>query len=92
MAEDLYRQTLEIVAHRPGYRDVTRWLGMYTIPFNVTGNPALSVPTRLSSSGLPLGLQIVGRAFDEATVLQIGAAYEAANGFGMLRPPLATAA
>jgi aspartyl-tRNA(Asn)/glutamyl-tRNA(Gln) amidotransferase subunit A len=73
-------------------RDVTRWLGMYTIPFNVTGNPALSVPTCLSSSGLPLGLQIVGRAFDEATVLQIGAAYEAANGFGMLRPPLATAA
>jgi aspartyl-tRNA(Asn)/glutamyl-tRNA(Gln) amidotransferase subunit A len=73
-------------------RDVTRWLGMYTIPFNVTGNPALSVPTALSSSGLPLGLQIVGRAFDEVTTLRIGAAYEAVSGFGRLRPLLARAA
>jgi len=73
-------------------RDVTRWLGMYTIPFNVTGNPALSVPTALSSSGLPLGLQIVGRAFDEVTTLRIGAAYEAVSGFGRLRPALAKAA
>jgi aspartyl-tRNA(Asn)/glutamyl-tRNA(Gln) amidotransferase subunit A len=73
-------------------RDVTRWLGMYTIPFNVTGNPALSVPTALSSSGLPLGLQIVGRAFDEVTTLRIGAAYEAVSGFGRLRPSLAKAA
>jgi aspartyl-tRNA(Asn)/glutamyl-tRNA(Gln) amidotransferase subunit A len=73
-------------------RDVTRWLGMCTIPFNVTGNPALSVPTALSSSGLPLGLQIVGRAFDEMTTLRIGAAYEAVSGFGQLRPSLAKAA
>jgi aspartyl-tRNA(Asn)/glutamyl-tRNA(Gln) amidotransferase subunit A len=73
-------------------RDVIRWLGMYTIPFNVTGNPALSVPTALSSSGLPLGLQIVGRAFDEVTTLRIGAAYEAVSGFGRLRPSLAKAA
>jgi aspartyl-tRNA(Asn)/glutamyl-tRNA(Gln) amidotransferase subunit A len=73
-------------------RDATRWLGMLTIPFNVTGNPALSAPTRLSSAGLPLGLQIVGRAFDEATTLRIGAALEAAGGFGEARPPLAAAA
>ena len=51
-----------------------------TMPFNVTGNPALSVPTGFSATGLPLGMQIVGRAFDEATVLRIGAAFEAATG------------
>ena len=73
-------------------RDATRWLGMCTIPFNVTGNPALAVPTALSSGGLPLGLQIVGRAFDEATILQIGAAYETASSFGKVRPSLAVAA
>jgi aspartyl-tRNA(Asn)/glutamyl-tRNA(Gln) amidotransferase subunit A len=59
-----------------------------TIPFNVTGNPALAVPTGFSRSGLPLGMQIVGRPFDEPTVLRIGAAYEAAAGWTARRPPL----
>ncbi|SEQ20845.1 aspartyl-tRNA(Asn)/glutamyl-tRNA(Gln) amidotransferase subunit A [Faunimonas pinastri] len=60
-------------------RDATRWAGMQTIPFNVTGNPAMALPTGLSpASGLPLGMQIVGRPFDEPTVFRIGAAYEAA--------------
>ena len=58
-----------------------------TIAFNVTGNPALAIPTGFSKSGLPLGMQIVGRAFDEPTVLRIGAAYEAAGRTAM-RPPL----
>ena len=58
-----------------------------TIAFNVTGNPALAVPTGFSKSGLPLGIQIVGRAFDEPMVLRIGAAYEAAGRTAM-RPPL----
>jgi len=59
-----------------------------TIPFNVTGNPALAIPTGFSKSGLPLGMQIVGRPFDEPTVLRIGAAYEAAAGWAARRPPL----
>jgi aspartyl-tRNA(Asn)/glutamyl-tRNA(Gln) amidotransferase subunit A len=59
-----------------------------TMPFNVTGNPVLAIPTGFSSSGLPLGMQIVGRAFDEATVLRIGAAYEAAAGWIHERPEL----
>jgi aspartyl-tRNA(Asn)/glutamyl-tRNA(Gln) amidotransferase subunit A len=59
-----------------------------TIPFNVTGNPALAIPTGLSKSGLPLGMQIVGRPFDEPTVLRIGAAYEAAAGWTARRPSL----
>jgi aspartyl-tRNA(Asn)/glutamyl-tRNA(Gln) amidotransferase subunit A len=59
-----------------------------TMPFNVTGNPALAIPTGFSSSGLPLGMQIVGRPFDEPTVLRIGAAYEAAGGWTARRPSL----
>jgi aspartyl-tRNA(Asn)/glutamyl-tRNA(Gln) amidotransferase subunit A len=60
-----------------------------TMPFNVTGNPAMSVPTGFSASGLPLSMQIVGRAFDETTMLRIGAAFEAATGLSARRPALA---
>jgi len=56
------------------------------MPFNVTGNPALAIPTGYSKSGLPLGMPIVGRAFDEPTVLRIAAAYEAACGWINKRP------
>jgi aspartyl-tRNA(Asn)/glutamyl-tRNA(Gln) amidotransferase subunit A len=51
-----------------------------TIPFNVTGNPALALPTGLSGNELPLGMQIVGRALGEPTVLRLGAAFEAVAG------------
>lgn len=63
-----------------------------TMPFNVTGNPALSMPTGFSSSGLPLGMQIVGRPFADATVLRIGRAFEAAAGLTATRPTMATLA
>jgi aspartyl-tRNA(Asn)/glutamyl-tRNA(Gln) amidotransferase subunit A len=59
------------------------------MPFNVTGNPAMSIPMGFSASGLPLSMQIVGRAFDEGTVLRIGAAFEAATGLSARRPALA---
>jgi len=62
---------------------------MQTMPFNVTGNPAMSIPTGFSASGLPLSMQIVGRAFDERTVLRIGAAFEGATGLSAKRPALA---
>ncbi len=54
---------------------------MQTIPFNVTGHPAMSVPTGLGEAGLPLSIQVVGRPFDEATVLRIGRAIERATGW-----------
>jgi len=57
-----------------------------TMTFDVTGNPAMSIPTGFSASGLPLSMQIVGRAFDEPTVLGIGAAFEAATGLYERRP------
>ena len=60
---------------------------MQTMPFNVTGHPALSVPTGLSSTGLPMGLQIVGRAFDEATTLRVGRAVEVLSGWEAISLP-----
>jgi aspartyl-tRNA(Asn)/glutamyl-tRNA(Gln) amidotransferase subunit A len=54
-------------------------LTRYTRVFNLAGLPAISVPCGFSSEGLPLGLQLVGRAWDEATVLQAAYAYETAT-------------
>ncbi|MDR3472919.1 MAG: amidase [Devosia sp.] len=71
--------------------DSSRWGGMMTIPFNVTGNPALALPIGFSADGLPLGAQIVGRPFDEPVVFQIGAAFEAAAGVSTIRPGQAIA-
>jgi len=53
---------------------------------NVLGLPALSMPCGFSASGLPLGLQIVGRPFDEALLLRVGAALEDAAGLTKRTP------
>ncbi len=55
---------------------------------NVLGLPALSIPCGLDRRGLPLGLQIIGKAFDEAGVLRVGAALEDATDHHRLSPPL----
>jgi aspartyl-tRNA(Asn)/glutamyl-tRNA(Gln) amidotransferase subunit A len=55
-------------------------------PANLSGLPALSVPCGFSGDGLPIGLQIIGRPFDEATVLRIGQSYEAATDWVSRRP------
>jgi aspartyl-tRNA(Asn)/glutamyl-tRNA(Gln) amidotransferase subunit A len=67
--------------------DVRGWLTRCTRPINLTGHPALSVPCGLTTGGLPIGLQLVGRQFDEATVLRLGHAYEAVSPFRDHRPP-----
>ncbi len=59
-----------------------------TSPFNLTGMPALSVPCGFTAAGLPIGVQIVGRRWDEATVLRVGAAYERATDWHVRRPAL----
>jgi len=66
--------------------DITDILTMCTRPWNVTGHPALSLPCAFSRSGLPIGLQIVGRHFDEATVLRVGHAYQLMTDWHMRRP------
>jgi aspartyl-tRNA(Asn)/glutamyl-tRNA(Gln) amidotransferase subunit A len=65
---------------------------VFTIPAPIAGVPALSVPCGRSPEGLPIGLQLVGRPFDEATLFQLAAAYEAATDWHRGRPPLAAEA
>ncbi|HSE06110.1 MAG TPA: amidase [Methylomirabilota bacterium] len=60
----------------------------FTRPFNGLGLPALSVPCGFSSAGLPLAFQVVGRPFDEATVLRVGDAYQQATDWHARRPAL----
>jgi aspartyl-tRNA(Asn)/glutamyl-tRNA(Gln) amidotransferase subunit A len=55
-------------------------------PGNLTGLPALSVPCGFDGQGLPIGLQILGRPFDESRVLQIGAAFQAATDYANRMP------
>jgi aspartyl-tRNA(Asn)/glutamyl-tRNA(Gln) amidotransferase subunit A len=57
-------------------------------PFNLTGHPALTVPCGFTAAGLPLALQIVGKAFDEKTILRVGYAYEVNTPWHTQQPPL----
>ena len=63
-------------------------LTQYTRPYNITGFPAISVPCGFSAEGLPIGLQLAGRPFDEETVLRAAHAYEQATEWRLRRPPL----
>jgi aspartyl-tRNA(Asn)/glutamyl-tRNA(Gln) amidotransferase subunit A len=57
-----------------------------TSPANVTGHPALNVCCGFTKAGLPIGLQLIGRRFDEATLLRMGDAYERATPWRGRRP------
>lgn len=57
-------------------------------PFNLTGSPALAMPTGFASTGLPLSMQIVGKPFDEAMVYRVARAYEKATGWTSQHPDL----
>jgi Asp-tRNA(Asn)/Glu-tRNA(Gln) amidotransferase A subunit family amidase len=67
--------------------DRRAWLAMTPL-FNLTGQPAATVPCGFTPDGLPIGLQIVGRRFDEATVLRVSAAFEALRPWAQKRPPV----
>lgn len=63
-----------------------RTFGRLTRPYNLTGLPAISVPCGFSSEGLPIGLQIAGRPFDESTILRLAHSYEQATDWHLRRP------
>ena len=63
----------------------------FTYPFNFTGHPAASVPGGFNSEGLPVGLQIVGRRFEEAMILRAARAFEKAHPWRDKKPPLTSA-
>jgi aspartyl-tRNA(Asn)/glutamyl-tRNA(Gln) amidotransferase subunit A len=64
-----------------------QWLA-FTFPFNMTGQPAASVPAGFTRDGLPVGLQIIGRHLDDPMVLRASAAYEAAAPWKDHWPPM----
>ena len=63
------------------------WMA-FTYPFNMTGQPAASIPCGWTDDGLPIGLQIIGRRFDDATVLKAANAFEQTSPRADKRPPL----
>ena len=72
---------------------VPRWATFerpsYTMPFNVTGQPALTVCAGFGEGGLPVAIQLAGRPFEDATVLAAGHTYESAHPWRQHRPALA---
>jgi aspartyl-tRNA(Asn)/glutamyl-tRNA(Gln) amidotransferase subunit A len=60
----------------------------FTFPFNLTGQPAASVPCGFTTDGLPVGLQIVGRWHADSLVLRAAAGFEAVQPWARARPPL----
>lgn len=72
----------------PNGTDFFRSRLLATMPFSLAGIPALVVPCGFSRSGLPLSLQVGGRPFDEATVLNVGHAYQMATEWHLKMPPL----
>jgi aspartyl-tRNA(Asn)/glutamyl-tRNA(Gln) amidotransferase subunit A len=61
---------------------------VFTIPVNLAGLPGVSVPAGFTKSGLPVGLQVIGKAFDEAAVLRTAKAYEGATEWHKRKPEL----
>lgn len=61
-------------------------LARYTCVFNLTGQPALTIPCGLHSSGLPMGLQIIGKPYEDLSVLSIGHVLETAGALGWIQP------
>ena len=78
----------DMLYHGQGH-DRWRHAVPYTLPFNLTGQPAASIPCGVTQAGLPVGLQIVGPRFAEALVLRAARAFEAARPFPQPHPLLA---
>jgi aspartyl-tRNA(Asn)/glutamyl-tRNA(Gln) amidotransferase subunit A len=76
------------VGNSDGAEAVIQRLTRFTRPVNYLGLPSLSIPTGFSRNGLPVGMQLIGRAFDEATLLLIGAAFQRATDFHARVPEL----
>lgn len=69
-------------------RSLREALVSLTLPVNLVGFPAITVPCGFSSHGLPIGLQLVGRPFDEATLLRVAHGFESATSWKERKPPL----
>jgi aspartyl-tRNA(Asn)/glutamyl-tRNA(Gln) amidotransferase subunit A len=74
----------------PKIAEVPKWTSMekpsFTMPFNVTGQPAISICTGFGQGGLPVSMQLIGKPFQEATVFRAAHAYETATEWRKQRP------
>jgi aspartyl-tRNA(Asn)/glutamyl-tRNA(Gln) amidotransferase subunit A len=77
------------VGNAPDAEAVIQRLTRFTRPVNYLGLPSLSIPSGFSAKGLPIGMQLIGRSFDEATLITIGAAFQRATDFHDKVPPAA---
>ena len=69
------------VGNSDGAEAVIQRMTRFTRPVNYLGLPSLAIPSGFTKSGLPVGMQLIGRAFDEAMLLRIGAAFQRATDF-----------
>ena len=86
LADAAFPQGTVVFANRGG--TTTALAPGQVLACNLTGAPALTVPCGFAASGLPVGLQIVGRPFEDATVLRVGHAYEQATEWHRRRPAI----
>jgi Asp-tRNA(Asn)/Glu-tRNA(Gln) amidotransferase A subunit family amidase len=86
----LLTPTIPIIPPPVDFDDPLGFLNMasFTFPFNLTGQPAASIPAGWTDGGLPVGLQIVGRPYEEALVLRAAAAFEEARPWAHRKPLL----
>jgi aspartyl-tRNA(Asn)/glutamyl-tRNA(Gln) amidotransferase subunit A len=82
-APPLLANTVEINGETIG---TTAALTQYSRPYNISGTPAISIPCGFSKSGMPIGLQVAGKAYDEALVLRIAKAYQDSTTWHHNRP------
>jgi aspartyl-tRNA(Asn)/glutamyl-tRNA(Gln) amidotransferase subunit A len=76
------------VGNAPDAEAVIQRLTRFTRPINYLGLPSISIPSGFTRRGLPVGMQLVGRSFDEATLLRFGAAFQRATDFHERVPQL----
>jgi aspartyl-tRNA(Asn)/glutamyl-tRNA(Gln) amidotransferase subunit A len=74
------------VGNSPDAESVIQRLTRFTRPINYLGLPSLAIPSGFTNNGLPVGMQLIGRSFDEAMLLRIGAAFQRATDFHALVP------
>jgi len=87
-ADVIVTPTTAVAAPRIDGEIAVDLLNRCTRPFNLTGLPTVSVPCGFTSEGLPVGMQITGRPFDESTVLRVAHAYEQNAGWFHRRPAI----
>jgi aspartyl-tRNA(Asn)/glutamyl-tRNA(Gln) amidotransferase subunit A len=76
------------VGNSPDAEAMIQRLTRFTRPVNYLGLPSLAIPAGFTAAGLPVGMQLIGRPFDEATLLRAGAAFQRATDFHARRPEM----